>query len=204
MEKQQIIQHLVRVRVQLDGMVLLQQGPSTIIVPNVCSLMHDLIKTNYTCQCMRKWNLTASSPFNRHKEDDPEKGTRNIKIDEISYQPEKIYASALMKILAKDIAHEIFATIKNNCKGCIYMTHNELDHGTCKHLPSEKTKAFFDIAFRKMDMYSANDECFEKVKDQIAIAVRNSDLYLTRKELLRNETWIEKLKTQVTLLLTIM
>jgi len=93
----------------------------------------------------------------RYNVDELEKGTRNIQIDEISYQPEKLYASALIEILAKDIAQEIYATTNNNCEGCINIVnnepHNQMTHETCQLLPSEKTEVFFDDAFRKMDMY---------------------------------------------------
>jgi len=152
MEKRRVI----RVNVQRNGMVALHQGRSTIMVNNVPSLIRDLAKTKKR----------------RHSVDKLEKRTRNIQIDEISYQPEKLYASAVIEILAKDIVQEIYATANNNCEGCINIVnnepHNQMTHETCQLLPSEKAEVFFDDAFRKMDMYSANDESFEKVKDQIA------------------------------------
>ena len=41
-----------------------------------------------------------------------------IRIDELSYQPEKLYAEALLGNLSKAIGEEINTTLKNECMAC--------------------------------------------------------------------------------------
>ena len=44
--------------------------------------------------------------------------TRENRIDELSYQPEKLYTEALLQVLSKTIVEEINTTLKNECMVC--------------------------------------------------------------------------------------
>ena len=43
---------------------------------------------------------------------------QKIGIDELSYQPEKLYAEALLEVLSKAIAEKISTILKNECMAC--------------------------------------------------------------------------------------
>ena len=43
---------------------------------------------------------------------------QQIRIDELSSQPEKLYTEALLEVLSKVIAEEIKAALKNECMTC--------------------------------------------------------------------------------------
>ena len=107
-----------------------------------------------------------------------------IRIDELSYQREKLYTEALLEGLSKAIAEEINTTLKNECMACF---DPAVQVHTCYlNNPQEKVDRNFDNAFQLVDLWLANETIFEKTKDEIQVAVKDKDLYLTRSDLLRN------------------
>ena len=82
----------IKEKVQTKGMIAIHQGDSTVTDPS-----KDL-------GLAKRW---ATQPK-------PEK----IRIDELSYQPEKLYTEALQEVLSKTIAEEINATLKHECLAC--------------------------------------------------------------------------------------
>ena len=69
-----------------------------------------------------------------------------IRIDELSYQPEKVYTDALLGVLSKSIAEEINTTLKNEC-----MVGYDLAvqvHSCYLNNPWEKVDTNFDNAFQ--------------------------------------------------------
>ena len=98
-----------------------------------------------------------------------------IRIDELSCQPEKLHAEALLEVLSKAIAEEINTTLKNECMACYDLLVQV--HSCYLNNPQGKVDHNFDNAFQLVDFWSANEMTFEKTRDKIQVAV---------KELLRN------------------
>ena len=71
-----------------------------------------------------------------------------IRIDELSYQPEKLYAEALLYVLRK--AEEINITLKNECMAC-YDPAVEI-HSCYMNNPREKVARNFDNAFQSINL----------------------------------------------------
>ena len=81
----------IKVKVQTKGMIAIHQGHSTVtILPLKCK-DSDLGLAERSATLLK-----------------PEK----IRIDELSYQPEKLYTETLLEVLSKAIAKEINATLK--------------------------------------------------------------------------------------------
>ena len=112
-----------------------------------------------------------------------------IWVDELFYQPEKLYAEALLYVLSK--AEEINTTLKNECMAC-YDSAVEI-HSCYMNNPREKVARNFDNAFESIDLWSAND--IEKMKDKIQVAFKDKDL--TCSHLLRNLFFMDRLKAIV-------
>ena len=59
-------------------------------------------------------------------------------------------------------------------------------HSCSLNNPQGKVDRNFDNAFQLVDLWSDKEMTFEKTKDEIQVAVKDKDLYLTRSDLLRN------------------
>ena len=118
-----------------------------------------------------------------------------IRIDELSYQPEKLYTEALLGVLSKTILEEINTTLKNECMACFDPAVQV--HSCYLNNPREKVDRNFDNGFQLVDLWLANETAFEKMKDKIQVAVKDKDLYLTRSDSLRNVFFMDRLKAAV-------
>ena len=118
-----------------------------------------------------------------------------IRIDELSYQLEKLNAEALPEVLSKAIAEEISTTLKNESMVC-YDPVVQV-HSCYLNNPREKVDRNFDNTYQLVDLWSANEMTFEKIKDKIQVAVKVKDLYLTRSDLLRYVFFMDRLKAAV-------
>ena len=118
-----------------------------------------------------------------------------IRIDELSYQPEKLYTEALLGVLSKNILEEINTTLKNECMACFDPAVQV--HSCYLNNPREKVDRNFDNGFQLVDLWLANETAFEKMKDKIQVAVKDKDLYLTRSDSLRNVFFMDRLKAAV-------
>ena len=116
-----------------------------------------------------------------------------IRIDELSYQPEKLYTEALLDVLSKVIAEEINTTLKNEDMACC----DSAVHFCSLNNPREKVDRNFDNAFQLVDLWLVNETAFENTKDKIQVTVKNKDFYLTRSDLLRNVFFMDRLKPAV-------
>ena len=84
----------IKVKVQTNDMITIHQGDSTMTI-------HPLK--------MRGFIQNLGLEKHRATKLKPEK----IRIDELSYQPEKLYTEALLEVLSKAIAEEINTTLKS-------------------------------------------------------------------------------------------
>ena len=166
----------IKVKVQTNNMIAIHQGDSTLAI--------HLLK-------MRGFTQNLGWPKRRATQLKPKKN----QIDELSYQPEKLYTEALLEVLSKAIAEKINTTLKNKCMAC-YDPVVQV-HSCYLNNPREKVDRNFDNAFQLVDLWSANEMTFEKTKDKIQVAVKDKDLYLTRSDLLRNVFFMDRLKAAV-------
>ena len=79
-----------------------------------------------------------------------------IRIDELSYRPEKLYFEALLKVLSKSIAEEINTTLKNEYMAC-YDPAVQV-HSCYLNNPQGKIDGNFDNTFQ--DLWLANETTF--------------------------------------------
>ena len=70
-------------------------------------------------------------------------------------------------------------------------------HSCYLNNPREKVNRNFDNAFQLVDLWSANEMTFEKIKDKIQVTVKDKDLYLTVSDLLRSLFFMDRLKAAV-------
>ena len=166
----------IKVKVQTNDVITIQHEDSPVII-------HPLKMRGFM------QDLGLAKP--RATELKPEK----IRIDEFSYQPEKLYAEALLEVLSKAIAEEINTTLKNECMAC-YDPAVQV-HSCYLNNPREKVDRNFDNAFQLVDLWLANEMTFEETSDIIQVAVKDKDLYLTRSDLLRNVFFMDRLKAAV-------
>ena len=89
----------IKVKVQTNGMIAIHQGDSTVTIHPL--KMRGFIQDLGLAKC-------------RATQLKPEK----IRIDELSYQPGKLYTEAPLDVLNKTIAEEINTTLKNECMVC--------------------------------------------------------------------------------------
>ena len=115
-----------------------------------------------------------------------------IRIDELSYLTEKLYAEALLDVLSKVTAEEINTTIKNECMACYDPAAQA--HSCCLNNSREKVDRNFDIAIQLVDLWSANKMTSGKTKDKIQVTIKDKDLYLTRSDSLINIFFMDRLK----------
>ena len=106
-----------------------------------------------------------------------------------------MYAEALLEVLSKAIAEEIYTTLKNECMECYDQAVQV--HSYYLNNPREKVDRNFDNAFQLVDLWLAKEAAFEKTQDKIQVAVKEKDLYLTCSDLLRNVFFMDRLKPAV-------
>ena len=89
----------IKVKVQTNGMITIYLRDSTVTIhpPKMRGFMQDL-----------------GLAKRRAKQLKPEKS----RIDQLSYQPEKLHAETLLEVLSKAIVEEINTTLKNECRTC--------------------------------------------------------------------------------------
>ena len=115
-----------------------------------------------------------------------------IRIDELSYQPEKLYTVALLEGFSETITEETNTTLKNECMACF---DPEVQVHSCYlNNPRERVNRNFDNAFQLVDLLLANETIFEKIKNKVQVEVKDKDLHLTRSDLLRNVFFMDRLK----------
>ena len=142
----------IKVKVQTIGMIASHQGDSTVTI--------------YPLK-IRGFIQDLGLAKRRASQLKPEK----IRIDEISYQPEKLYTQALLDVLSRTIAEEINATLKNECMACFDPALPV--HFCYLNNPREKVNRNFDNAFQLVDLWLANETAFENTKDKILVAERS-------------------------------
>ena len=89
----------IKVKVQTIGMITIHQGDSTVTIHPL--KMHGFIQD----LGLAKHRTTQLKPD-------------KTRIDELSYQPEKLYTEFLLDVLSKVIAEEINTTLKNESMAC--------------------------------------------------------------------------------------
>ena len=118
---------------------------------------------------------------------------QKIQTDELSYQPEKLYTEALLKVLSKAIVEEINRILKRECMVC-YDPAVQI-HSSYMNSPLLKKQTVIFIT--RSNKWLAKEAKFEKAKDKIHVAVKDKDLCLMRSELLRNVFFMDQLKAAV-------
>ena len=166
----------IKVKVQTNGMITIHQGDSTVTI-------HPLK--------MRGFIQDLGLAKHRATQLKQEK----IRIDELFYQPEKLYTEALLEVLSKPIAEEVNTTFKNECMVCF--DHATLVHSCYLNNLREKVDRNFDNAFQLVDLWFASETTLEKTKDKIQVAVKDKGFYLTGSDLLRNVFFMDRLKAVV-------
>ena len=87
------------IKVQTNGMIAIHQGDSTVTI-------HPLKMSRFIEDLgLAKRRATQLKP-------------EKIRIDELSYQPEKLYARARLEVLSKAIEEEINTTLENEYMAC--------------------------------------------------------------------------------------
>ena len=86
-----------------------------------------------------------------------------IRIDKLSYQPEKLYTEALLEVLSKAVTEEINPVLINECMAC-YKPAVQV-HSCYLTDPQEKVEPKFDNAFQLVNLLLANGTALEKTKD---------------------------------------
>ena len=117
----------IKVKVQTNGVIAIHHGDSIVFI-------HPLKMRGFI------QNLGLAKP--RATQLKPEK----IRIDALSYQPEKLYAEALLEVLSKSIAEEINTTLKNEWMAC-YDPAVQV-HSCYLNNSREKVDRKFDNAFQ--------------------------------------------------------
>ena len=114
-------------KVQTNGMIAIHQGDFTLTIHflKIRGFIQDL--------GLAKFRATQLKP-------------EKIRIDELSYQPEKLCTKALLEVLSKSIAEEINTTLKNECMACYYPDVKV--HSCYLNNAREKLDRNFDNAFQ--------------------------------------------------------
>ena len=121
----------IKVKVQTNSMIAIHKGHSTVRTHPVK---------------MRGFILDLGLAKRRATQLKPEK----IRIDEFSYQPEKLYPEALLEVLSNTITEKINATLKNECMACFDPAVRV--HPCYLNNPPEKVDRNFDNAFQLVDL----------------------------------------------------
>ena len=118
-----------------------------------------------------------------------------IRIDELSYQPEKLYSEAQLDVLSKALAEVINTTLKNKCAACFDPAVQV--HSCYLNTPRENVDRSFDNGFQLVVLWLTEETTFENMKDKIQVAIKDKDLYLTRSGSLWNAFFMNQVKTAV-------
>ena len=70
-------------------------------------------------------------------------------------------------------------------------------HSCYLNKPQEKIHRNFDNTLELVDLWLANETTFEETKDNIKVAAKDKDLYLTRSDLLRDVFFMDPLKADL-------
>ena len=90
-----------------------------------------------------------------------------------------MYLKALIGITVKHMFKEMYVEVCKRCGGCVNEEPIHQSHDYCLLVdPATKATECFDSVFSKVDIYLANELCFEKMQDLIPIPVRDIDLYM--------------------------
>ena len=74
---------------------------------------------------------------------------------------------------------EMYVEAYKRCGECVNEDPGQQTHDYCLLInPDSKVTECFDSVFSKVDIYLANELCFEKVQEMIPIPVRDIDLYI--------------------------
>ena len=148
----------IKVKVQTNRVIAIHQGNPTVNI-------HPLK--------MHRFMQDLGLAKRRATQLKPEK----FRIHELSYQPEKLYAEALLDFLSKAIAEEINTTLKNEC--IAWYNPPVQVHSCYLNNQWEKVHPNFGNVFQLVDLCSANEMTFKKTKDKIQVAVEDKDLNTT-------------------------
>ena len=121
----------IKVKVQNNGMIAIHQGDSAVTI-------HPL----KMCRFIQNFGLESR----RATQLKPEK----IRTDELSCQPDKLYAEALLEVLSKAIVEETNTTFKNECMA--WYDPVVQVHFCYLNNPREKVDHNFDNAFQLVDL----------------------------------------------------
>ena len=147
----------IKVKVQTNIVIAIHQRDSTVTIHHL--KMNGFLQDLGLAKC-------------RATQLKPEK----VQIDELSYQPEKLYTEALLEVLSKAFTEEINMTLKNECMVC-YDPVVQV-HFCYLNNPWEKVDCNFDNMFQLVDLCSVNKMIFQKTKDKIQVAVKDKHFYL--------------------------
>ena len=91
----------------------------------------------------------------------------------------------------------MYAKVYKRCDGCVKEEPGQQSHDHCLLVdPVTKATECFSGAFSKVDIYLANELCFEKVSETISTPVRDIHLYMNREKLLENLNWTNELRSR--------
>ena len=117
--------------------------------------------------------------------------------DEMNCDAENIYLNALIGLVVRLMCKEMYLEVYKRCDGCVNEEPGQQSHDYCLLVdPVTKATEYFNSAFSKVDIYLANELCFEKVHQMIPIPVRDIDLYKNREKLLENLNWMNELRSK--------
>ena len=118
-------------------------------------------------------------------------------IDKMNNDAKNIYLKALIEIIVKLMCKEMYVEVYKRCGGCVNGEPGQQSYDYCLLVnPATKATESFDSVFSKVDIYLANEACFEKVEDLIPIPVRDIDLYMNQEKLLENLNWKNELPSK--------
>ena len=92
---------------------------------------------------------------------------------------------------------EMYLEVYKRCDGCGNEQPGQQSRDCCLLVdPVTKATECLNSAFSKVDVYLANELCFEKVYQTIPIPVRDIDLYKGREKLLENLNQMNELRSK--------
>ena len=119
-------------------------------------------------------------------------------IDEMNCNAENIYLKALIGIVVKLMCKKMYGEVYKKRDGCVNEEHGQQSHDYCLLVDSvTKATECFNGAFSKVDIYLANELCFEKVSKTIPIPVCDIDLYMNQEKLLETLNWMNEFRSKI-------
>ena len=89
----------------------------------------------------------------------------------------------------------MYAEVYKRCDECVNEKPGQESHDFSLLVdPVTKATECFNGVFSKVNIYLANELCFEKVSE--TIPVRDIDLYMNREKLLQNLNWMNELRSK--------